>query len=112
MKEHLFVYGTLQPGESAGHLLQRLSGSWQRAFVRGWHKPEGIPETEGYPALMLDAEGPEVAGWLLTSEALNAFWEDLDAYEGDAYIRTRAQVRTEDGQWLTGWIYAVQWQTP
>ena len=105
MIEHLFVYGTLQPGRENVHLLESIGGRWQKAWVLGHLYPQGFASTEGYPALVLDSSGPEVAGYLFSSTALETHWPALDDFEGDGYRRMVATVRTEAGEATEAWLY-------
>lgn len=106
--DHLFVYGSLKPGESADHLLAGLEGYWRDATVPGHHFPGGLPETGGFPALRLDPNGRHVPGMVFSSVSLSHQWPLLDAYEGLAYTRVKTEVHLESGQRLMAWIYIVQ----
>jgi gamma-glutamylcyclotransferase (GGCT)/AIG2-like uncharacterized protein YtfP len=100
--DRLFVYGTLQPGASAWHLLE--------PWVTGTPRPAGLPGVLydtgcGYPALELRADGPAVSGWLVRLRAPSGpALAALDSYEGSEYRRVR--VRLADGErcWTYVWI--------
>ena len=62
----------------------------------------------GYPGLVLDPEGGEVPGWVLTSEGLAGRWEALDAFEGEDYRRVLASVTLEGGETVAAFVYAVE----
>ena len=104
----LFVYGSLQPGGSNEHELDGIQGEWQRAVVRGKLFESGWGAGLGYPGLVLDPEGGEVPGWVLTSEDLAGRWEALDAFEGEDYRRVQAKVTVEDGETVSAFVYVVQ----
>jgi len=105
--EHLFVYGTLAPGEPNEHVLAPLSGRWRPASVRGTLYPEGWGAALGYPALVLEESGEEVEGLVFSSPELAGHWERLDRFEGEGYERVRAKVRLADGSDVEGWVYVL-----
>lgn len=105
--QHLFVYGTLQPGRPNAHLLERIGGSWHEAHVFGHLHEEGWGATMGYPAIRLDENGPRVDGYVFSSEALESHWPSLDAFEGAAYKRTLVNVTLGDGQQISAHIYQL-----
>jgi gamma-glutamylcyclotransferase (GGCT)/AIG2-like uncharacterized protein YtfP len=51
----------------------------------------------GFPAIVLDAGGPEVAVEVFESEALTEHWDRLDAFEGPGYRRVAVDVATAEG---------------
>jgi gamma-glutamylcyclotransferase (GGCT)/AIG2-like uncharacterized protein YtfP len=81
----LAVYGSLAPGETNHHAVELLGGSWRRGTVRGKLHPRGA--TRGFPALVWDPVGEPVEVQLLETPALEAAWHELDAFEGEAYLR-------------------------
>ena len=107
MIDSLFVYGTLCPGEINERILSTVGGIWQRASVKGYLHGRGWGKTMGYPAVVLDERGELINGYLFTSKRLVDHWPRLDAFEGKAYRRAVAQVRTEADKWLTAHIYVL-----
>jgi gamma-glutamylcyclotransferase (GGCT)/AIG2-like uncharacterized protein YtfP len=105
--ERLFVYGTLQPGQANAHILEEIGGEWRPGFVTGTFYDRGWGAAEGFPGIVLAANGAQVQGYLFISENLNAHWPMLDEFE-DGYDRVEVQVTTTDGQHLTAWIYQLQ----
>ncbi len=103
----LFVYGTLAPGRSNHHVVEHLQGTWEEAQVNGTLYEQGVGPTSGYPALDLDQQGPPVKGYLLTSDALPAYWPNIDAFEGAGYRRVKAPVRKPDGSTVDAYLYAL-----
>ena len=103
----LFVYGTLAPGRSNHHIVEHLEGTWEEAEVNGILYPHGIGPTAGYPALELDAQGPSVPGYLLTSAELPAHWPAIDAFEGAGYRRVTTTVRRSDGTPIDACLYVL-----
>jgi len=83
----LAVYGSLGPGRTNHHVVAPLGGTWVPGVVEGDLTTHGWGAALGFPALRLRPGGPEVAVQLLTSEALRAFWPELDAFEGAEYRR-------------------------
>ncbi|CRK61356.1 hypothetical protein [Alloactinosynnema sp. L-07] len=94
----LFVYGTLQPGASAWHILAPGTvGAPRRARVAGTLFDTG----RGYPALTIGA-GPGVDGWVVDLAGPDVL-AAADAYEGSQYNRIR--VVLDDGAlcWTYVW---------
>ncbi|MFL6143090.1 MAG: gamma-glutamylcyclotransferase [Labedaea sp.] len=111
MRDLLFVYGTLQPGASAWHLLR----PWTTGPPRPAVLPGALYDTGlGYPALDLNRAGegdggPEggvgVTGWVVELRAPSATaLTVLDSYEGSEY--QRVLVALPDGVvcWTYVWI--------
>lgn len=89
----LVVYGTLAPGGANHHVVEHLPGTWEPAVLRGdleWLTVE-------IPRLRWRDDGDEVPAQLLTSVALPHAWPQLDAFEGEAYVRTVVPAHTERG---------------
>lgn len=116
MCNHLFVYGTLAPGQPNEHILAPLAGCWRNASVSGALLDEGWGAEMGYPGLLLtqsQASGSEhaeqvVEGQVFSSDALPQHWQRLDEFEGEAYQRTLTQVRLQDGTSMTAYVYALR----
>jgi gamma-glutamylcyclotransferase (GGCT)/AIG2-like uncharacterized protein YtfP len=94
----LAVYGSLAPGRANHRQLAGLSGEWRRGSVRGRRLGQGWGAALGFPGLILDPEGDEVAVQLFESVDLPEHWARLDAFEGDSYRRVVTQVRIGDGE--------------
>ena len=107
MADRLFVYGTLAPGRSNGHVLADVPGTWKRATVRGRLLHEGWGAAAGYPGIVLDEQGSEVEGFVFTSDELAAHWDRLDAFEGEDYERARVPATIEDGTTVQTYIYVL-----
>lgn len=106
--ERLFVYGTLGPGRPNEHILLKIGGTWQPASVRGRLVRAGWGfERSGFPALVPDAHGEEVAGHVFVSPNLAAHWPALDAFEGEDYVREAAKAVLADGTEVEAWVYAL-----
>jgi gamma-glutamylcyclotransferase (GGCT)/AIG2-like uncharacterized protein YtfP len=106
--EHrLAVYGTLAPGEVNHDQLSRVDGTWSPGTVRGHLHELGWGAALGFPAIVLDPDGPEVTVQVLESAALPDHWDRLDRFEGPAYRRTVATVTTSGGP-LPAQIYALR----
>jgi gamma-glutamylcyclotransferase (GGCT)/AIG2-like uncharacterized protein YtfP len=102
----LAVYGTLAPGLENASQLAGVVGRWFPGRVRGHLFAEGWGAALGYPGLIPDPEGPEVAVLVLESPDLPAHWSRLDAFEGPGYRRVVIRVETQDGA-LEASIYAL-----
>jgi gamma-glutamylcyclotransferase (GGCT)/AIG2-like uncharacterized protein YtfP len=103
----LFVYGTLAPGRSNAHILADVPGTWEPATVRGQLLPEGWGAALGFPALVIDDQGPEVSGLLFTSAVLAEHWDRLDEFEGEGYDRVLTTVTLEGGE-VQAYLYALR----
>lgn len=104
-QQHLFLYGTLQPGESNAKVVEPIPGHWQRATMRGRLLPAGWGSGAGFPGLVPDASGEQVSGWLLSSTVLDRYWKELDAFEGDEYERVRAEATLDNGDVVEVHVY-------
>ena len=102
----LAVYGTLAPGRSNHHQLETLSGVWTKGTVRGHFHEEGWGATFGYPAIVLDANGPTVDIQLFESPDLPSHWDRLDEFEGSGYERAAVAVNTAGGE-VPAFIYTL-----
>ena len=105
--ERLFVYGSLKPGGSNAHVLDDVPGEWLPASVRGHLADRGWGAGLGYPGITLDDDGPDVAGFVLVSDALDAHWDRLDAFEGNESRRVTSTVTLADGQIVEAEVYVL-----
>jgi len=107
MPDRLFVYGTLAPGRSNAHMLADVPGEWEPAIVTGTLLAEGWGAAAGYPGIVLDEQGADVAGFLFSSDVLADHWPRLDAFEGDGYERVRTTATRADGTRVDAYVYAL-----
>jgi gamma-glutamylcyclotransferase (GGCT)/AIG2-like uncharacterized protein YtfP len=77
--------------------------------VRGTVLDRGWAAQLGYPALILDPEGPAVEVHVFESADLPAHWTRLDEFEGRGYRRVVVSVRTPEGD-LAASIYVLDEQ--
>ena len=108
VKETLFVYGTLAPNRPNAHILEEIGGTWQEGIVTGELRSEGWGAQMGYPGIVLDASGNEIAGFLFTSEHLADHWDMLDDFEGVEYQRVITQAKLTDGSIVAAHIYTLR----
>jgi gamma-glutamylcyclotransferase (GGCT)/AIG2-like uncharacterized protein YtfP len=108
MTEKLFVYGTLGPDRPNEHVLKAIGGTWRKAAVRGHLRQQGWGAEMGYPGIILDENGEEVAGFLFISDALSGYWDTLDDFEGDGYKRVITKAKLEDGSLVDTYIYVLR----
>jgi gamma-glutamylcyclotransferase (GGCT)/AIG2-like uncharacterized protein YtfP len=106
--EHLFVYGTLAPGRPNEHVMADVRGTWQPATVKGRLLQHGWGAAVGFPGIVLDEDGPEVDGMLLSSGDLGESWERLDDFEGAGYERVQTLVNLRDGRTVVAHIYVLR----
>ena len=106
MVNALFIYGTLAPGRPNEHILAPLKGTWTPATLAARLIKTGRAVEMGYPALVLDPEGPGVEGFVFQSDDLPDHWARLDAFEGSEYQRVLCKPVIGDGQVVEAYIYA------
>lgn len=104
--DHLFVYGTLAPGEENHHIMEHMAGSWHPAVAKGEVQKQTVGDHSGYPCFNPNKVDKTVNGMLFSSTELDSIWSYLDAFEGAAYKRITIQVITESGSELTAYVYA------
>lgn len=105
----LFVYGSLQPGGKNEHVLAGIRGKWQPGKVRGHLRHKGWGAGIGYPGLVLDEQGDDVDGHVLTSPKLRDAWDDLDRFEGTEYQRELASVTLSTGEAVDAYVYTLHY---
>lgn len=99
-KTKLAVYGTLIPGGSNQSLLERITGVWREAFVRGYLKQEKLSY------FSWDASGDSVPVKLFVSQDLPNLLSEIDEFEGEEYDRILLPIRIGATKALTvGQIY-------
>ncbi len=108
MTHRLFVYGSLAPGRPNEHVLADVPGTWEPATVRGVLHPEGWGAALGFPVIVLDEQGPEVEGFVFSSDELGEHWERLDRFEGEGYERALTVATLPGGRTLEAHIYVVR----
>ena len=104
--QRLAVYGSLAPGRPNHHHLAPLGGTWTSGTLRGRLRAEGWGAAIGFPGLVLDPDGEAIAVQVLESDALEAHWPRLDAFEGAGYRRVSVEVETGGGA-IDAWIYVL-----
>jgi len=102
--DRLFVYGTLRSGQPARPLVARHVARWEPASTTG----RMVAFPLGYPGLVEDPTS-RVVGELVWLEAatLAAALEELDAFEGDEYVRMLKPVQRQDGGEEVAWCYVL-----
>lgn len=101
----LAVYGTLRPGESNHWLVRRIAGEWVSGTVRGFEFEIGWGPVEGFPGLLLDKGGQDIAVAVLISEHLDEHLQEIDDFEGPGYRRVVCAATLDDGRLVDAWIY-------
>ena len=107
MTHRLFVYGTLAPGRANAHMLAQVPGEWEPATITGRLFREGRGAAAGYPGVVLDAQGEDIAGWLFGSPHLAEHWARLDAFEGEGYERVPTTAKRSDGSTVHAYVYTL-----
>lgn len=108
MTQHLFLYGTLCPGEANAKLVEPIPGHWQRATMRGRLLPAGWGSGAGYPGAVPDPAGEPIEGWLLSSTVLDRYLAELDEFEGEEYERVSVTVTCGDGSEVEAHAYRAR----
>ncbi|MEB3369205.1 gamma-glutamylcyclotransferase family protein [Saccharopolyspora mangrovi] len=98
MSDRIAVYGTLQHGSSAWHLLEPLvTGPFERVGLPGTLYDTG----RGYPALRLGGDG-RVPAQVFRLRDPDRAWVVLDDYEGPEYER-RLVTTAGEPCWVYTW---------
>lgn len=106
-KNFLFVYGSLAPGHPNAHLLAPLKGTWKRGSVKGFLHEKSVQDGYQYYGVELDRHGDNVQGQLFSSPGLEAFWSELDAFEGADFRRVVTEVTLSNGRAVDAFIYEL-----
>ncbi|NNC38515.1 MAG: gamma-glutamylcyclotransferase [Hyphomonadaceae bacterium] len=101
----LFVYGTLAPGERNAHIMDGMTGTWQKASVRGKKFIKGWGRSKLAPGFFPDPNGDLVKGLIFRSNDLPAHWQRLDDFEGADYQRVEIEAILDTGELITTFIY-------
>ena len=107
MINRLSVYGTLAPGCPNEHILAPIQGSWVPALVKGRLLNGGWGAQMGYPGMVPDANGDDIAGWVLSADNLAAHWPMLDEFEGAGYQRVVVCAQLDDGTQVDVYVYGL-----
>ncbi|UHQ22849.1 gamma-glutamylcyclotransferase [Lysobacter sp. 5GHs7-4] len=107
MIQRLFVYGTLAPGRINAHVMADIPGRWQPASVTGTLLQEGWGAAVGFPGIVLDEHGAQVAGLVFSSERMDEHWPRLDEFEGDGYRRVLTTATLDDGTRVQAYVYSL-----
>ena len=105
--DHLFVYGSLSPGQPNEHILSKIGGTFQEATVIGVLYEEGWGAEIGFPGIIIDSAGELVRGYVFSSVNLNENWELLDAFEGKEYHRKLTTATLKNGNEQSVYIYEL-----
>ncbi len=97
----MFVYGTLRRGQRAWWRIEPHVCSAEPAHRRGTM----YAFDAGYPGIVLTGD-TLIAGELLQLVSPQAVLIELDAYEGDEFVRVMAEVETSSGL-VPAWVYVV-----
>lgn len=108
MTQRLFVYGTLGPGRPNEHVLTAIGGTWEKASVNGYLRPQGWGADMGYPGIVLADNGNEIEGFIFCSDNLDDHWDELDDFEGEEYQRVLITVKTKDRMSVEAYIYILR----
>lgn len=104
----LFVYGTLAPSRPNHHIMTPIpNGEWQSAHTFGDLLPNGWGASLGYPALIPNANGQRIDGFIFSSPELQNHWDRLDKFEGDGYDRVVITAYLENGEMVQAFVYAL-----
>lgn len=106
----LAVYGSLAPGEENHHVVADLRGHWVQGSVRGELHDRGWGAGIGFPAMTWIPESEaRIAVQILCSDDLPKYWDRLDEFEGEDYLRILVPVEVEGAEPLmTANIYRMR----
>jgi gamma-glutamylcyclotransferase (GGCT)/AIG2-like uncharacterized protein YtfP len=102
----LAVYGSLAPGAENQGVLSELNGVWTKGIVKGHRDAAGWGQTLGFPALIWDPSGDDIAVDLFHSRELPDHWDRIDEFEGDDYQRILVPVE-QDTEVVVANIYTI-----
>ncbi|SEP72245.1 Uncharacterized conserved protein YtfP, gamma-glutamylcyclotransferase (GGCT)/AIG2-like family [Devosia sp. YR412] len=105
-QHRLATYGTLAPGRPNHHQLDGLAGTWRQGQVTGHLHQSGWGAAMGFPGLVPDPAGPQVAVMVFECPDLPDHWARLDAFEGEGYRRVVVDVQL-DGMAVAACIYVL-----
>ena len=108
MPNKLFVYGTLKPDESMGHMLKAIGGTWEKATVQGKYIEAGSIQGFDYPGIILRDSGEDINGYVFISDNLSNHWNEIDAYEGPFYRRVVTRATIADGRTVDTFVYELK----
>jgi len=107
--DHLFVYGSLQPGEANEHVMKGIGGEWRKATIKGrWHEEGWGYVNHGLRGMVVDADGQEISGYIFTSSNLKSHWAMLDEFEGSDYERVETSAICSNGESVGVYVYALK----
>jgi pimeloyl-ACP methyl ester carboxylesterase len=107
--QHIFVYGTLRPGDSNEHVMKDIRGEWRDASISGvWHKEGWGYEKFGLPGMVVDKNGEEIKGLIFSSANLQEYWVTIDNFEGPDYERVKTQAVCPNGDVIEVNVYALK----
>lgn len=107
MPNALFVYGTLQPGQSNEHVLKNLNGKFEKATLSGFTFDRIWEQQSGYPGLIKAKPTNKVSGFLFTAVNLSKHWHILDSFETEMYQRIETSVTLEDNSKALAFVYII-----
>ena len=105
--QRLFIYGTLAPGRANHKVMEGISGTWEKATLRGVLLQDGWGAEMGFPGIIPSEDGEEVEGFVFSSESLEDHWSMLDEFEGEGYERVLVTVRVGGAQDIEAYVYAL-----
>ena len=106
--DNLFVYGTLQKGKQHSNILEKIDGSWKKAFVKGYLINISSGTDYGYPAIKLDEDGLKIYGLIFHSKDLEKKLVEIDEFEGENYKRIVSKINLENGSKVDAYLYEIQ----
>ncbi|MEL6335113.1 MAG: gamma-glutamylcyclotransferase family protein [Pseudomonadota bacterium] len=104
----LATYGTFVPGGENHAVLAPLEGTWRRGWLEGETRTARAGRWAGYSGFVPLPGGPRLAAWLFESATLAYAWDDLDAFEGPAFLRRGVPFFLDAATVVTAQVYTLE----
>ena len=106
--DSIFVYGTLQLGMQNENILNELTGTWKKGYVRGEMVNINKGYNYGFPGVILKKNGSKIFGMIFKSNLLKKKLLELDKFEGQDYQRVITEVTMIDKKKTRAYIYELK----
>ena len=101
------AYGSLAPGKENHGFIKHLKGVWKHGVVLGRLEHKGWGSRMGFPGFRKSNDPKSIEVQILFSLELPVYWDQLDEFEGDEYVRELIEFTLKDGDKGCGYLYAL-----